>query len=85
MILFLDLIGDGIKWLLNGIGGTIRFAYGTLIRTLRLTKRPPFTYREYLNGPDQPEDVLFDTMGHRFNNILLGLLMFGIILGILTR
>jgi len=29
--------------------------------------------------------VLFDTMGHRFKNILLGLLTFGIILGILTR
>jgi hypothetical protein len=85
MIPFLDPIGDAFKWLLNGIGGSVRYVYGTLIRTLRLTKRPPFTYHEYLNGPNQPEDVIFDTMGHRFNNILLGLLTFVIILGILTR
>jgi hypothetical protein len=85
MIPFFDPIADAFKGLLNGVGGTIRYAYGTLIRTLHLTKRPPYTYREYLNGPDQPEDVLFDTMGHRFKNILLGLLTFGIILGILTR
>jgi hypothetical protein len=82
---FLDPIADAFKGLLNGIGGTIRYAYGTLIRALHLTKRQPYTYREYLNGPDQPKDVLFDTMGHRFNNILLGLLTFGILLSILTN
>ncbi len=78
------LLFDLGKWLFNAIGGTVRFAYGTLIRALRLTKRQSFSYEEYLNGPKVPRDKLFDGDAHRFNNILIGLLFLGALFGLTT-
>jgi hypothetical protein len=76
-----DIGGAVLQW----IGGTVRFGYGSLIRSLGLTKRPSFTHREYVNGPDAPDDVVFDTIGHRFNNRLLGLLVLGLFLSAAVR
>ena len=71
-----DIGGTILQW----IGGTVRYAYGTLIRRLGLTKRRSYTYGEYVHGPDEPEDVVFDTIGHRFTNRLMGLLVLGLFL-----
>lgn len=75
------LVGHGLQWL----GGAVRYLYGTVIRDLKLTKRQRYTFKEYVNGPDQPNDVVFDTIGHRFNNRLLGLVIAGVLLAILIR
>lgn len=75
------ICGAVMQW----IGGTVRYGYGTLIRGLGLTKRSSFTHREYVHGPDTPDDVVFDTIGHRFNNRLLGLLVLGLFLSAAVR
>ncbi len=80
-LLIIRPVGHALQWL----GGTLRYAYGTLIRSLRLTKRKAYTLHEYVNGPDNPEDVVFDTLGHRFNNRLLGFLVAVVLLGLLIR
>jgi hypothetical protein len=80
-LLLVRPVGLAFQWL----GGTLRYLYGTFIRAIRLTKRKAYTNREYVNGPDDPEDVVFDTVGHRFNNRLFGFLFVGILLGLLTR
>ena len=69
----LDLVSQPFRWLLDRTGGSIRFVYGTVILKLRLTKRRSYVYREYLNGPDVPEDPLFDRDAHPFNNMAVGI------------
>ncbi len=80
----LDPFGIG-GIILQWIGGTVRFGYGTATRWLGLTKRRSFTHREYVHGPDEPDDVVFDTIGHRFNNRLFGLLVLGLFLSTAVR
>ncbi len=38
---------------------------------------------EYVHGPTEPDDVVFDTIGHVFNNRLLGLLVVGVLVGMM--
>jgi hypothetical protein len=80
-LLIIRPVGHALQWL----GGTLHYLYGTLIRALRLTKRKAYSHSEYVNGPEDPEDVVFDTVGHRFNNRLLGFLFIGVMLGLLTN
>ena len=75
------LIGDGLQWL----GGAVRYQYGTAIRYLKLTKRPRYTFREYVNGPDTLDDIVFDAQGHRLNNRILGLVVAGVLLAMLVK
>ncbi len=83
MDLFAELVSGLFRWLINAIGGTVRYLYGTLIRMFRLTKRCSFAYREYLNGPDVADDPLFDRDAHRFNNSMIGLAVLAIVFGLL--
>jgi len=78
----LDLVSQPFRWLLNGMGGSVRYVYGTGIRVMRLTKRRPYAYREYLHGPDVQDDPLFDRDAHRFNNMAVGIgtLFFSVVL-----
>lgn len=79
--LFGHVFGKGMQW----IGGAIRYCYGTIIRDLRMTKRRRYTFREYVHGPDVPEDVVFDTAGHRFTNAIVGFGAFALLLVVLVN
>lgn len=83
MDLLVELFARPIRWLLNFIGGTMRCIHGSLVRLLGLSKRPSFTYREYLNGPDRSDDVFFDRTAHRFNNVAIGTLTLILLLALL--
>ncbi|MBX2973069.1 MAG: hypothetical protein KF797_08195 [Flavobacteriales bacterium] len=80
---WVELASRPFRWFINAIGGTLRYFYGTLIRALRLTKRRPYSYHEYLNGPTIPEEKLFDRDAHRFNNGMIALLCMGLLFTIL--
>lgn len=55
-------------YVLNFLGGSLRWLYGTIWRSI--ANKPKFTFREYLYGPDQPKDW-FDEKGHSLSNILV--------------
>jgi hypothetical protein len=57
--------------LINLIGGSTRWAFGTTWR--KLTNQKTFKYREYIYGPENSEDW-FDR-GHWFVNFLVFLIV----------
>lgn len=58
--------------ILNYIGGTIRWIYGSIWRTVFHKKR--FNYNEYLYGPDNSESW-YDEAGHEFINRLIAIII----------
>ena len=66
------LIGD----ILNYIGGTMRWLFGKFLRIF--INKPKFEFKEYINGPKNPD--YYDQIGHGINNILIGLLTFLILI-----
>ena len=58
-------------YILNFIGGFVRWIFGSLYRAM--TNKPKFKFREYIYGPDKSDDW-FDVTGHRFNNKWIGLI-----------
>lgn len=64
------------RYIFNYIGGTIRWIYGSIWRTI--FNKPKFSYREYINGPKNSK-YHFDQYGHEFNNRLIGI---GFLVGI---
>jgi len=56
--------------ILNYIGGTMRWFYGNIWRTI-FNKRK-FTFNEYIYGPKTSD--YYDNMGHELNNRLIGAL-----------
>lgn len=69
------------RFILNYIGGTIRYIYGTIWRTI--FNRPKFTYKEYINGPKRKN--YYDEMGHEFNNRIIAFIVIGIIVCLLVN
>ena len=67
--------------IINFIGATIRWVYGTISRTL--FNKPRFTFDEYVNGPKHSDDY-FDEMGHQFNNKIIGFIFITLIISILV-
>lgn len=65
------------RFIFNYIGGTIRWIYGSIWRTI--FNRPKFSYKEYINGPKNSKDH-FDEFGHQYNNRLIGI---GFLVGII--
>lgn len=59
------------RYILNIIGGTVRWIVGSLWRTI--FNKPKFTYKEYIYGPKQSKDY-YDEYGHRFNNSFIGVI-----------
>lgn len=59
--------------ILSPIGATVRWAWGTTWRNI--TGKKKFTFKEYLNGP-KGGDPFIDTVGHEFNNRLIGGVVF---------
>ncbi len=70
---FMRELGGAI---LNFTGGTLRWIYGSIWRTI--FKKSKFTYREYIDGPKNSDDY-FDSVGHRFNNIIIGIIFIGVV------
>lgn len=66
---------------LNFIGAGARWIWGTIWRTL--LKKPKFKWSEYLHGPEDPD--YYDTMGHQFNNKIIGAIVFVFIIVPLIR
>lgn len=61
----------------NYIGATSRWIYGTTWRTI--AKKKKYSFREYLNGPDNSDDW-FDFTGHVFVNKIIGFIILGLII-----
>jgi len=57
--------------LLNFVGGTIRWVYGTTWRTI--ARKPKYKFKEYINGLENSYDW-FDNKRHNFVNSVIGLL-----------
>jgi hypothetical protein len=57
--------------ILDYVGGTVRWIYGTIWRTITHKKR--YTFREYQNGPDDSDDLIFDRLGHSIVNRVVGM------------
>lgn len=66
MGLFQAIIGS---YILNLIGGSLRFVFGTLKR--KILNQSKFTYSEYINGPKKSNH--YDDFGHTFVNKVIGL------------
>ena len=73
------IIGNEI---LNFIGATIRWIYGTAVRTI--LKKPKYTFKEYLRGPKNSKDW-FDKTAHEFNNKWIALAFIGIVISLIVR
>jgi len=58
------------RYIFNYIGGTIRWIYGSIWRTI--FNRPKFSYKEYIDGAKNSKDH-FDEYGHQFNNRLIAI------------
>ena len=72
------MIGIGGE-ILNFVGGTIRWIYGSLWRTI--FKKPKFKFKEYISGPNNPD--YYDKFGHHFNNKIIAIISIGILLSLL--
>ncbi len=66
--------------ILNIVGGIIRYLFWNFFRLI-LDKKL-YTYSEYLYGPKVKTDAYFDTIGHEFNNKIIALVVFGIIISL---
>lgn len=67
---------------LNFLGGSLRWIYGTIWRTI--ANKPKFTFREYLYGPNEPKDW-FDEKGHGLSNILVAFAFLFAVVVVLTK
>lgn len=76
------LLGRAFVRAIRWLGGATRFVYGSLIRSLGLTRRRRFRLREYIHGPDKPDDPAFDSYGHQFVNTVIGFLTLALLLGV---
>lgn len=64
------------RFLLNYIGGTLRYVYGTTWRTI--FNKPKFTYKEYIYGPKKK--TYYNENGHEFNNRMIAFIFIMIII-----
>ena len=75
-----ELFSEGILRLFcNLIGGTIRWIYGTVWRSL--FKKPKFKYKEYVFGLEKSKNH-YDAHGHDFNNVIVTIISIGILINI---
>lgn len=67
------------SYILNFIGGTFRYIYGTIWRTL--FNKPKYRFDEYINRPDNSD--YYDKMGHNFNNKWIAIVVIAIMISII--
>jgi hypothetical protein len=68
--------------ILNFIGGSLRWIYGSVWRTI--FNQPKYTFKEYLYGPIDSEDW-FDQQGHGCVNIIIAFAFFFVLAVIAFR
>lgn len=71
------MLGGGHRFIgniLNFIGGTLRYVYGNVWRTILNKKK--FTFEEYIYGP---KDSNYYDSGHGFNNIIIAIVFIAIL------
>ena len=73
--LFIELIWSKF---FNFIGGSIRWILGTTWRNI--AGKPNFTFREYINGPENPNNWLENA--HASINSIIGLITIVVIIGL---
>lgn len=66
------------RYIFNYIGGTIRWIYGSIWRSI--FNQPKFSFRDYIDGSKNTKNQYFDEFGHQFNNRLIGLLFFIVVI-----
>lgn len=64
------------------VGAVCRWIYGSIWRTI--AKKKKFTFREYINGPDNSDDW-FDLTGHGLVNRIVGMIILIIIACIIVK
>lgn len=64
----------------NFIGGTTRWLWGTLWRSM--ARRKKYTFKEYLHGPNPPEP---GQEFHEVNNFFIGIVVFIFIIAPLLK
>ena len=57
-----------LEVIFNFIGAVVRWIFGSIYRTL--LKKPKFTFKEYLKGPEN--SGWFDEQAHGTNNVIVG-------------
>jgi len=75
------LLWEFTRFVSNLIGGTLRWLYGSIWRTL--FNKNKFTYKEYLFGPNKSKKH-FDIHGHQFNNRIICFLFIGVLAYLIT-
>ncbi|QTD38803.1 hypothetical protein JL193_05960 [Polaribacter batillariae] len=77
-----DFLGLEIMYLLcNFIGGTLRWVYGTIWRTI--FNKSKYRYNEYVFGVENSKNH-FDVHGHQFNNLIITVVFIAVIATILS-
>jgi hypothetical protein len=77
-----EFFGLGLLWVIcNYIGGTLRWIYGSIWRTL--FKKPKFKYHNYVFGPENSKNH-FDIHGHHFNNMIITIIFVFVTFSILA-
>jgi hypothetical protein len=65
------------SYITNFIGGCCRWAWGQI--RLKLFGGPKFTFNEYLNGPNNGDEII-DTYGHGCINHVIGIVVLMILI-----
>lgn len=65
----------------NFLGGTLRWIYGSIWRTL--FNRPKFTFKDYIYGPKNGDH--YDKHGHELNNKIIAFIFIGIAIALLSK
>lgn len=67
-------------FILNIIGATARWIYGSIWRVL--LNKDKFSYSDYINGI-KDSDEYFNQTAHQFNNKVIGIIAIGLLLYIM--
>jgi hypothetical protein len=68
------------KFILIYIGGTLRYIYGTIWRTI--FNKPKYTFKEYINGPKKGKNWYDEA--HQQNNVMIAFIFIMTIIFITT-
>ncbi|MDO6622272.1 hypothetical protein Q4509_05315 [Oceanihabitans sp. 1_MG-2023] len=76
-----EIIGETIFYLiLNTIGGTIRWIYGSIWRSI--FNKPKFSFKEYLYGPKKSKEYWDQHL--TMNNGIVGFIVIIVIIAVLV-
>ena len=71
------------SFIFNFVGACTRWTWGQL--RIRIFGGQKFTFKDYLNGPQNSDDEIIDGFGHGFVNTVIGFITIMIVLALLTK